>query len=84
MIEPDEELMGVFQQLGIELLESRYISPEQRTTRKMSELSSEALLSWLRQLGPKAPDTLIDEVRTRKLMSEDELRRWLSDDTLSA
>ncbi len=84
MIQPDEELMSVFQQLGIELLESRYISPEQRTTRKMTELSSESLLSWLRQLGPKAPDTLVDEVRKRKLMSEDELRRWLSDDTLSA
>jgi hypothetical protein len=84
MIQPDDELIDVFQQLGIELLESRFISPEQRTTRKMSELSSEALLSWLRQLGPKAHVTLIDEVRKRKLMSEDELRRWLSDDTLSA
>jgi len=81
MIEPDAELLKTFAALGIE---PGPMDVRQATHRPIAEFTDEALLHWLMQLGGKSPPKLVEEVRKRKLMSEDELRRWLSDDTLSA
>lgn len=78
MTQPDDELKQVFQQLGIELLDSHVPSLDERQTRKLHELTDEELLRWIRQLGADSPAPLVDEVRKRQLMPESEIKLWLS------
>lgn len=80
MSQPDEEIQQVFKLLGIELLESRVYSRGEGPMKQFSELDSEALVAWFRLLGPHSPQSLVAEVRQRKLLSDAELRQWLRTD----
>lgn len=80
MSQTEQELRQVFEKLGIEILESTSLAGPPATRKKFSELSGEALLRWFRQLGPKSPDGLVEEIRKRGLVSDDELRLWLKAD----
>lgn len=77
MKEMDPEILKTFENLGIEPGESVYYPPGSRPTKPWHEASDDALISVLKQWGPRTFAKVLDEIRKRKLLPENEIRAWL-------